>query len=408
MTDQSKSHLTIVFLTVFLYLVGFGVMIPVLPVLSREYGATAFEVGLMMSVYSFMQFLFSPFWGRLSDRKGRRPILLFCLLGEAFSYLLFTLSHSLEMLFVARALAGFFGASISTASAAISDVTPAHERSKGMALIGAAFGLGFIVGPGLGGALAWWGQTLRPDQPQFGMQFAAASVAVICALTFVFAFFKLKESRVFSQVPLEVTTRWQKLGKFLRRPVAGPLIGSFFLNSLAMSMMEATLILFVADRFGWGLREVSFGFAYIGVLSAFSQGFLVRKLLPKLGERKLMRTGILLMAASFFLIVVASQIWILAISMTLLSFGTSFSNPSLLGSISLLSSKDEQGEALGTTQGTASLGRILGPAMGGFLYGQVHVTSPFLGACVFSLTSFVIVLMQGTRVPDSALQKKAI
>ncbi len=407
MSEQNKSHLSILFLTVFLYLVGFGVMIPVLPVLSREYGASALQIGLLMSVYSLMQFLFAPFWGRLSDRRGRRPILLFCLLGEALSYLVFVLSRSLEMLFVARALAGFFGASISTASAAVSDITPPQERSKGMALIGAAFGLGFIVGPALGGGLAWWGQRIRPEDSQFGMRFASASVSVICLMTFVFAYFKLKETRAFSNVPESREGRFHRLSRFLRRPVTGPLIGSFFLNSLAMSTMEATLILFVADRFQWGLKEVSFGFAYIGVIATFNQGFLVRKLLPRLGERKVMRTGISLMVVSYLMIAFSTHIWILAVAMTLFAFGNSFTNPSLLGVISLLSSKDEQGEAMGTTQGTSSLGRILGPAAGGFFYGQVSQMAPFLGAAAVALISLISVLRLGEKVPDSALIQKS-
>ena len=406
MTEQNKSHLSILFMTVFLYLVGFGVMIPVLPVLSREYGATPLQVGLLMSVYSLMQFLFSPFWGRISDRRGRRPILLICLCGEAMSYVVFVVSRSLEMLFFARALAGFFGASLSTASAAVSDVTTAQERSRGMALIGAAFGLGFILGPALGGGLAWWGQQIHPEDPQFGMRFAAGFVALICLATFVFAFFKLKETKYYDAAPETKESRFHRLGRFLRRPTTGALIRSFFLNSLAMSLMEATLILFVADRFGWGLKQVSFGFAYIGVLSALNQGFFVRKLLPKYGERKILRLGLTLMVIAFALITISTQIWILAVSMTFLSFGTSFTNPSLMGAISLLCAKEEQGEALGTTQGTASLGRILGPAIGGFMYGQVHMLSPFVGSALIALTSLITVITLGRLVPDSALQAK--
>lgn len=408
MNDQSKSHLGVLFLTVFLYLVGFGVMIPILPVLSREYGATPLQVGLLMSVYSFMQFLFAPFWGRLSDRKGRRPILVFCLLGEALSYLLFSFSTSLVGLFLARTLAGFFGASLSTASASISDVTPPEERSKGMALIGAAFGLGFVFGPAMGGGLAWWGQRFSED-PQFGMKFASMVVAGLCFLTFVFAFLKLKETRHLAppNIGTSAEGRFERIGKYLRKPIVGPLIGSFFLNSLAMANMEATLILLVAERFGWGLQQVSFGFAYIGVLSAFNQGILVRKLFPLWGERKVLRLGVVLMLASFVMIPFATEVWILAVSMTLLSFGNSFSNPALMGTISLLADRREQGEAMGTTQGTASLGRILGPAMGGALYGSVWIGAPFVASAIFSLLSLGSILWLGGRIPNSAAKKEA-
>ena len=140
--SSDKKPLVIIFMTVFIYLLGFGIIIPIIPILGTQMGATALQTGLLISVYSLMQFLFSPFWGRLSDKYGRRPILLICLIGEVFAYLLFARAKTLEWLFVARIFSGFFGASISTASAYISDITPPHERSKGMALIGAAFGLG--------------------------------------------------------------------------------------------------------------------------------------------------------------------------------------------------------------------------------------------------------------------------
>lgn len=356
-----------------------------------------------MSVYSFMQFLFAPFWGRLSDQKGRRPILVFCLLGEALSYVVFSLSNSVEMLFLSRLLAGFFGASLSTASAAISDVTPPHERSKGMALIGAAFGLGFVIGPALGGILTLWGEHLFGNQLT-AIRFASGAVAVLCFSTFLFAFFKLKETRQVSANAgsTKHESRFKKLWNYLSKPVLGTLVRSFFLNSLAMSTMEATLILFAADRFGWGLKEVSFGFAYIGVLSSFNQGYLVRKLLPKWGERRLLNMGLVFMLLSFLTICISTHIWILAIAMTLLSFGNSFSNPALLGTISLLCSKDEQGEALGTTQGTASLGRIIGPTLGGYVYGAWHMLAPFLLSSIFSLVSLIGVLMIIKQIPNSA------
>ncbi|MBX2995122.1 MAG: MFS transporter [Bdellovibrionaceae bacterium] len=401
MTSPRKSQLSILFLTVFLYLVGFGVLIPILPVLSREYGASALQVGMLMSVYSLMQFLFAPFWGRLSDRYGRRPILVYCLLGETLSYVLFAWAGSVEGLFVARALAGFFGASLSTASAAISDVTPPNERSKGMALIGAAFGLGFVVGPAIGGSLTLWGQHLFDNQI-LAMRFASGGIAVLCFATFLFAYWKLQETKTAAAPAAETRHRFERLGRYLRMPVVGPLVGSFFLNSLAMSTMEATLILFAADRFGWGLVEVSFGFAFIGVMSAFNQGFLVRRLLPKVGERVLMRLGLALMAMSFLTVALSWHVWTLALAMVFLSFGHSFSNPSLLGTISLLTPADKQGEAMGTTQGTASLGRIIGPSLGGLMYGSVHMVSPFLVSALFSLISLLAVLRLGAKIPDSA------
>jgi MFS family permease len=196
--------------------------------------------------------------------------------------------------------------------------------------------------------------------------------------------------------------RFQKLFKYLRTPLVGSLIFVFFLSSVAMSTMEATLVLLVGDRFAWGVKEVSFGFAYIGFIMILSQGFLVRRLLPIVGEKKLMITGLMCMAVGLSLISFSFQIWVLAISQTILAVGFAFTSPSILGSVSLLTSVREQGEALGTTQGTASLGRIVGPALGGWLYQHVSRGSPFLAGGAFALIAFCVVLLVFAKLPEAA------
>lgn len=398
-STSNKSRLAIIFFTVFLYLVGFGVVIPIIPILSRNFGASALQTGLLLSVYSLMQFLFSPFWGRLSDRLGRRPILLFCLVGEGLSYILFAWARSLEWLFVARVLAGFFGASLSTASAYISDITPKHERSKGMALIGAAFGLGFVVGPALGGGLAVWGHHISPE-PHFDTSFASYWVAALCFGTFLFGFKFLSESLSEKSESAEKKKRLSTLWFYLTSKTVGPLMGVFMLSSLAMSAMEATLILFMGEKFQWDIKQVSFGFAYIGVIIIFTQGFLVRRLLPKWGERKVMRLGLTLFAVGLTGIAVSDNIWTMALTMTLLSLGNGLSNPSILGSISLLSDNKEQGAVMGVTQSMASLGRILGPALGGALYGAVAITAPFWVSGLLAFLALTIALAIYKLIPE--------
>lgn len=396
---SKKAPLVIIFLTVFIYLVGFGIVIPIIPILSRNFGATALQTGLLLSVYSLMQFLFSPFWGRLSDRVGRRPILLLCLVGEGFSYILFAYARSLEMLFIARLLAGFFGASLSTASAYISDVTPANERSKGMALIGAAFGLGFVVGPALGGLLAVWGRHISAET-HFDTTFSSLWVAAICFANFIFAIKFLKESLTEKSPSAEKKKRFATLFHYLNVKTVGPLMTVFLLASLAMSGMEATLILYMGEKFGWDVKQVSFGFAYIGVIIVFTQGFLVRRLIPKWGERKVLRLGLLLFAIGLTGIAVAQNLTIMAITMTLLSLGNGLSNPSILGSISLLTKSTEQGATLGTTQSMASLGRILGPAIGGALYGSLAFTAPFWASGIMAFVALAIVLNIFKYIPE--------
>lgn len=390
-------------MTVFVYLLGFGVVIPILPILSHQFGATPLQTGLLLSVYSLMQFLFSPFWGRLSDRVGRRPVLLGCLLGEGLTYVLFAVSRDLTWLFVARILAGFFGASISTASAAISDVTPPHERSRGMALIGAAFGLGFVFGPALGGGLAIWAQSIS-QAPFFDMSFTMLWVAGICFLNAAVGLKTFKETLDPSKRASSAARggRFKRLAGEFRRPVVGPLMVVFFLASFAMSSMEANLVLFMEEKFGWGLREVSFGFAYIGVIIVITQGFIVRRLLPKIGERITMRWGLAAFAIGLAGIAMAPTIVFMAGTMTLLALGNGLINPSTLGSISLLAPANEQGQAMGTTQSLSSLGRILGPVFGGLLFEKISSASPFWMSGIIAATALGIVLWLGSRVPQAA------
>lgn len=398
-STSNKSQLAIIFFTVFLYLVGFGVVIPIIPILSRNFGATALQTGLLLSVYSLMQFLFAPFWGRISDKIGRRPILLFCLFGEGLSYILFAWARSLEWLFVARLLAGFFGASLSTASAYISDITPRNERSKGMALIGAAFGLGFVVGPALGGGLALWGQHIDPT-PHFDTSFAAYWVSALCFANFLFGIKYLKESLSEKSESAAKKKRFSILWHYLNVKTVGPLILVFLLSSLAMSSMEATLILFMGEKFQWNIKQVSFGFAYIGVIITFTQGFLVRRLLPKWGERKVLRVGLSLFAIGLTTIAVSGNLAAMAVAMTLLSLGNGLSNPSILGSISLLTDSKEQGATLGVTQSMASLGRIIGPALGGFLYGSVSITAPFWTSGALAFLGLLLVITIYKLIPE--------
>ncbi len=405
--SQDKKPLVIIFLTVFIYLLGFGIVIPTIPLLSVQLGASAFETGLLMSAYSFMQFIFSPLWGKLSDKHGRRPILLFCLAGEALSYLLFAQAQTLGFLFFARLLSGFFGASISTASAYISDVTPANERSKGMALIGAAFGLGFLFGPAIGGGLTIWAEHLSTD-PYFRTSFSSYWVAGLCAFTFLFALKFLKESRQFGTTKVTEQTLFKRLIYYFKVDTVGPLMFVFLLSSLAMSTMEATLILYTKDKFGWGLKEVSFGFAYIGVIIVITQGYLVRKLIPKLGEKHVLRAGLTFMTIGLTGIVVSDSIWILALAQTFLAVGVGFTNPSTLGSISLLTNSEEQGTVLGTTQGMSSLGRIIGPAVGGALYSALTIQSPFILSGAMALLGLFVVITIFNEIPNAGqiLKKK--
>ncbi|MEY4617229.1 MAG: multidrug resistance protein [Pseudomonadota bacterium] len=394
----------LIFLTVFLYLVGFGIIIPILPLLGKELGGSAIQVGWLMAIYSLMQFLFAPFWGQLSDRHGRRMILVGCLLAEAFTYVWFAFARDFWSLLLARGLAGFFGASLSTASAYISDITPPKERSKGMALIGVAFGLGFVIGPAIGGSMIHLAKQFS-SEPLIGSTVAALFVGALCLGTFVFAYFKLPES-----LPPEkrkTVSEKYKLNRFrgilnkFELPKLRPLLSVYFLSGLAMASMEATLVLFVGQYFGWSSDKVSYGFAYVGIIIVFTQGFLVRRLLPMLGERAIAAAGLAAFAMGMGGIAIAQSIEQLAVAMTLLSLGNGCVNPSMLGSISLASSETEQGENLGIAQSLSSLGRILGPLLGGMLFDSFSITAPFSFAMILGALALVIVLINFKSLPDS-------
>jgi MFS family permease len=405
---KSISPKVLIFLTVFLYLVGFGVIIPIMPLLGKELGGSPTEIGILMAVFSFMQFVFAPMWGQLSDRHGRRLILVGCLLGEALTYIWFGLARSLEALMIARALAGFFGASISTASAYISDITPTEERSKGMAIIGAAFGLGFVVGPAIGGALVYITKMYTVD-PMAGSTVASFFVALICFLTFIFAFKKLPESLPPEKRGQKSKIEMNRIAVLFRKikvPVLSTLIFAFFSNNMAMALMESTLVLYLGDRFGWAADKVSFGFVYVGIVMIITQGYLVRKLIPKIGERNMIILGLTCLGLGMFGIVLSDSSVGLAIAMTLIAMGNGFSNPSILGSISLASLSTEQGMNLGVAQSISSLGRILGPPLGGLVFQRVANYMPFSISGIIAFMGTSLIVVNYARLPNSRDKKQ--
>ncbi len=395
---MNKNPLIVIFLTVFIDLIGFGIIIPLSPYLARAFGATALQVGLLMAIYSAMQFLFSPLWGGLSDRIGRRPVLLISIGGTALAHLLFYYAHNMELLFLARFLAGLFSANISTAMAYIADHTSDRERSKSMGLIGAAFGLGFICGPALGGLVTGENENLP-----------ALIAALISTANFILAFFILRESLPpEKRQPRVRKNRLKNIVEKIQRPVVGTLLFGMFAISFAMANMEATLFLFVQDRFGWGIRLASFGFAYVGVCIAVTQGLLVRKILPRIGERGMLVTGFLFFTIGMLLTGFSQSIAWLAVSMTLLALGNGFVNPSLNGGISLLTPPTEQGEVMGVSQSLAALARILGPPLGGFLYMHFAQATPFLFASSIGAVGFLLVWLVKNRIPNAGRTADAV
>jgi DHA1 family tetracycline resistance protein-like MFS transporter len=373
------SPLIIIFLTVFIDLLGFGIIIPLLPFYAESFGANAFTVGMLGAVFSLMQFLFAPIWGRWSDRIGRRPIILLGLLGSCLSYLALALASSLPLLFAARILGGIAGANIPTAQAYIADITTPENRARGMGMVGAAFGLGFVFGPALGGLLTHLG----PDAP---MWFASA----LCLLNFTAASRFLPESRSVSPAPHQTTGRLEVFRRSLARPELALLLALYFILSSAFSGFEATFALYSERRFGFTAATIGYVFTFVGVILAVSQGLLIGHVIKYVGERRLIPAAIGLIACGMGLIPLAGSVPTLLATLGLLALGMGLNQPALSSMVSRVASVDEQGGVLGLAQSLASLGRIVGPAWGGFLFDRYGMSVPYLsGATIMGIAVLV-------------------
>ena len=382
------SPLIIILVTVFIDLLGFGIIIPLLPFYAESFGASAFIIGLLGTSFSLMQFLFSPIWGRWSDRVGRKPIILVGLLGSCLSYLGLALSTSLTMLFIARIVGGIAGANIPTAQAYIADVTTPENRARGMGMVGAAFGLGFIFGPAIGGLLSRF-------SPQTPMWFASA----LCLANFIAAWFLLPESRRVDATSKNLG-RMEAFRHAARQPTLLLLLSLFFLVTLAFSGFEATFAIFSERKFGFTASTIGFVFAFIGVVLALVQGVLVGKVVKRIGERRLIPLAIFAIALGIGLIPYAWSVPTLLGALGVLALGMGFNNPSLTSMVSRLSDPDDQGGILGLASSLSSLGRVVGPAWGGYVYDAYGMTTPYLSAAGLMLLAFAVSFV-GLRTKDA-------
>src|SRR5262245_7421119 len=382
------SPLVIIFLTVFIDLLGFGIIIPLLPFYAESFGASALMVGLLGTSFSLMQFVFSPIWGRWSDRIGRKPIILIGLLGSCVSYLTLALATTLPLVFLARIIGGIAGANIPTAQAYIADVTTPENRAKGMGMVGAAFGLGFIFGPALGGLLSRFG-------PSVPMWFASA----LCLGNVIAAWLFLPESRVASTA----TTGMSRLEAF-RRAMTHPkmtlLLSLYFLVTLAFSGFEATFALFSERRFGFTAATIGLVFTFIGTVLALVQGVVVGKVVKRVGEAQLIPVAIVLIAISIGLVPFAYSVPVLLVAVGTLAMGMGFNSPAMSSMVSRLTDPNDQGGVLGLASSLASLGRVAGPAWGGFLFDHFGMTVPYLAAAAMMLLAFAVSLvgLRGTQL----------
>lgn len=377
----SKSPLFTIFLVVFFDLLSFGIVIPILPYYSKTFGANAFELGWLMAAYSIAQFFCAPLWGSLSDRLGRRPVLLGTILGGALMMAATAVAPSYRVLLMARILAGVFGANISTASAYIADVTTEENRAKGMGVIGAGFGLGFIFGPALGGLLS-----------THGYQLPILLAAGLGIANFFFAYFVLREPERHS-VPA-TRSRAAGVGAAFSQSRTGIPIGLFFLHTLSFTHLEVAFGLFVLARYNLGAREAGAFLAGMGLVSAALQGGMIGKLAKRFGELNLLPIAFLSLALGMAGAAFAGSPAVFGLCLFFVALGMGISNPCLSSLTSKAAPSAEQGAVLGVYQSAGSLARVIGPPAAGFLFDRLGPSSPLLvasGIVAFALLALLSV-----------------
>lgn len=361
---MKRSPLIVIFTTVFIDLVGFGIVIPVLPFYAEgtTFNATPRTVGLLFASYSIMQLIFSPILGRLSDRYGRRPVLLISIIGTGVGFLILGFAMTLWMLFLGRILDGITGGNISTAQAYIADVTTKENRAKGMGMIGAAFGLGFIFGPAIGGILSRWGIHV----PFF---FAAS----LCFANAVLLYFTLPET-VTRDHPARNLAGGRSLGqiiKSLKQPRLAFILAIYFFFIVAFSIMTTSFSLYTMFRFGYDAQHTGYLFAYVGLIAVIVQGGLIGRLVKKFGELPLIIFGAFCFAISLFAVPfvgpAAGGLAALLVGGGVFSLGNSLATPALTSIASKSVGAAEQGTVLGVTQSVASLARAVGPFLAAVL-----------------------------------------
>ncbi|TDK59322.1 MFS transporter [Bacillus salipaludis] len=369
---QNKNALPILFFVMFLVMIGFGIIIPVLPFYAEQIGASPTELGLLMAVYSFMQLIFAPIWGRVSDRIGRKPVMMIGIAGLGISFLIQGLSTQLWMLFAARILGGILSsANMPTAMAYVADITTEENRGKGMGIIGAATGLGFVFGPAVGGIFS---------KISLGLPFLLASASSF--ITLILVFLLLKESSEKKSVEKRPS---------LLEAFNGPTSILFVMQlliSLSLSGLEATFAYFAAKKAGIDTVELGYVFMIMGFASAIIQGGLVGRLTKKYGERMVIQGGIIVSAIGFGLILLVNSFLTAAVYLTIFGIGNGVIRPSVSALLTKTSTAGH-GSSTGLLSSFDSLGRIIGPPMGGWLF-SITIGLPYISGAVLSVLALIL------------------
>jgi len=386
---KSKTGLSLIFLTVFIDLLGFGILIPILPSFAiKELGVDEAAVGIAIAIYSFVQFIFNPILGKLSDKHGRKPVIVICLLINAIGYVIFAFTTSYFILLVSRIVAGIGGSSIAVAQAYIADVTTKENRSKGMGLIGSAFGLGFVFGPLIGGFLS-----------KLGYMETGFGAAAFSFIAFVVTMILLPESNV-NRKEIALVKRkilnTDAILKAFKHPELAILISLFFILTFSFANIYGTFALLGLQVYGFTDLQNGYMFGILGLSSALVQGGLIDPITKLIGKKRILILGSFLIMVTLAIIPYAGNFLWLAVDSIFLSFGTGMLQPTLLSLISEVTSEAEQGITLGVNQSLSALARMFGPLWGGFAFEFLGYPFPFITGSAFM---FLIVVATVFYIP---------
>ncbi|UXE65657.1 MAG: MFS transporter [Chryseotalea sp. WA131a] len=382
---MKKSPLFVLFITIFIDMLGFGIIIPILPIFSKELGAADYQVGLIAMIFPIMNFLFAPLWGTLSDRHGRRPIMLISIFITSIAYFVFSQVTVLWILFFSRLLSGVGSANISVAQAYITDVTSPAERTKSLGFLGAAFGIGFIMGPPLGG----WLKSISTSGTVDWVGYVACGM---CVVNLVMAYFllpeSLKEKKINVPFNFKVVTG---IITELKKPMVGQLLWINFIFITAFMLMQISCSLMWKEITLLDEKQIGYVFAFIGVATAVVQGLLVGRMVKAFGETKMLTYGIIFMAVGLAILPLTGKtlfVPVQFIGLALIALANGCLTPSITSLLSKFANQNEVGHVLGVSQSFGSVARAVGMGLSGFLY-SVQFAVPFVVGVVLMLTCFV-------------------
>jgi len=371
--------LLIIFLTIFVNLVGFGIIIPLLPFYAETFGASPLVIGLLFAVFSLCQLAAAPALGDISDRYGRRPVLVFSLAGTVVSFVMLAMAHSVVMLFAARIVDGLSGGNISTARAYVADVTEPKDRARAYGLIGAAFGLGFILGPALSGVLAKVSYTAPI--------WAAAALTLVAT---VMALLWLPETVHRAHAGTGNWNPFRFLPELLTRPIVRRVLAIDFMYWFSFAVFQTTFALFAAQRFGFDVSRTGYFFAGFGVLGAIIQGGFIRHIVKRLGDKPTFQLGLVCGAVGLVASALSHSVLAFTIALVPLAFGIGFGHPTVASLVSQVGRGDEQGRVQGAASAVESLGRTIGPVWGNASLERFGESTPYISAAVLLLVTLLL------------------